>query len=75
MTKWNIIKHRLKEICPHKRVVYLSYEDIFHSIKIAFEIIGYVPVNLYTAIVETSEDFNGIMLYEFIYEVYWRDTL
>lgn len=65
-----VVRDRLLEICPQKNLGILTMDEIKKSCRVAFEIIGYEPVNLDESIVKSNYT-DDTALWEFIYEV-WR---
>lgn len=68
-----IVKSRLKEICPVKKMSEVDIVEAEESCHIAFEIIGYLPKNFQVAFQKTWESYEGEMLSDFIYQVWGED--
>lgn len=71
MSEWSIVKNRLHDIVPQKRLASMERTEVNRAVDTAFEIINYRPKNLDKAKYNAWKHSNAIMLYEFIYDV-WR---
>ena len=68
-----IIRDRLNEVCPVERIENMTDDDILRAVNVAFEIIGYNPINLEEAMEYINNTSNAGMLSEYIYEVWEAD--
>jgi len=71
-----VVYDRLKEITPVEKLDNLPIDNLSKNCRIAFEIIGYEPVNLDNSIKESlkfaRDSGENYSLFEFIYLV-WRN--
>ena len=68
-----IVRNRLKEVCPVEKMEDLSTYEVELAVRIAFRIIGYKPLDMKSAIqkaYESSAD-GHYWLCDFIFDV-WR---
>jgi len=70
-TVCNDVYLRFKEICPANKIVDMTSDEVDKAVKIAFEIIGYNPNNLSSALEVANANSLATWLYEYIYDV-WR---
>lgn len=66
-----IVKIRLMEVCPAKKVSEMTPDELDSAINVAFKIIGYKPIDLMKA-KQKAFDSKSEWLCDFIYEV-WRN--
>ena len=69
----SIVFDRLREICPDKAVADMSISELKEDCHVAFEIIGYNPIDLDTAVEEVYVNHDIKHLYEFIFRVWSVD--
>lgn len=65
---------RFKEIVPDKSVNKLTVDELKKYVRVAFDSIGYTPNSFEFSFSETVDKFDGSLLFEFIYDVYWCDV-
>lgn len=68
-----IVRNRLREVCPVEKMEDLSFEEVDMAVRIAFNIIGYKATDRKVAIqkaYESSVD-GHYWLCDFVYDV-WR---
>lgn len=70
-TESEIVKHRLNEICPKKSLEEMDIIEVKKAVRIAFEIVGYLPENFDDDFSKTWGSSEVETLGEFAYEV-WR---
>ena len=68
-----IVRARLMEICPADKVADMSIDELRLSVRIAFKIIGYKPIDSEKAIQKALDNFTGEWLYQFIFDVWGYD--
>ena len=68
-----IIRDRLNDVCPVERIEDMTDEDILRAVNVAFDIIGYNPINLEEAMEYINNTSNVEMLSDYIYEVWEAD--
>ena len=68
-----IIKERIKEITPDKKIDELPVNELDKAIHTAFEIIGYEPDNLENSINYAFENVRTDNLWDYIYTVWEAD--
>ena len=68
-----IVRNRLREVCPPDKVEDYSSEEMEIAVRIAFKIIGYKPLDMKSAIQKAyDESVDGhYWLCDFIFDV-WR---
>lgn len=69
-----IVYDRLEDICPAKKLVNMSDEEVKHDCKIAFLIIGYDANDISKSFNEAWKTSRATMLFEFIYDIWRSDS-
>lgn len=66
-----IVKARLEDVCPQKSIKEMDVLEVEKAVRIAFEVIGYLPENFDDDFSKTWGSSSVENLWEFAYEV-WR---
>ena len=68
-----IIFNRFVDICPKKKIEDMTDDEILKAVNVAFEIIGYKPINLEEAMDFINKTANVEYLSEYVYFVWEAD--
>lgn len=68
-----VIKKRLQEICPDKRIDDMTYDEMERAIHTAFEIIGYEPNDLNKSWEYAYNNCKTEYLWDYIYTIWEAD--
>ena len=68
-----IIFNRFVDVCPEKKIEDMSDEELLKAVKVAFDIIGYNPINLEKAMDFINKTANVEYLSEYVYFVWEAD--
>ena len=75
MSKSRILAMRLEEICPKKYIENCTLDELIKDTNVAFEIIGYSPVDLDKSVEEVYLNAReSVPLWKFIYDVWSVDS-
>ena len=75
MSKSRILAMRLEDICPKKYIEDCTLDELIKDTNVAFEIIGYSPINLNKSVEEVYLNAReSVLLWEFIYNVWSVDS-
>ena len=70
-SEMEIVKDRLREVCPPTHMVDMDADEIEKAINVAFKIIGYKPLDLMNSTRRAYEISTADFICDFIYDV-WR---
>ena len=70
MSKSRILAMRLEDICPKKYIEDCTLDELIKDTNVAFEIIGYSPVDLNKSVEEVYLKYESVPLWKFIYDVW-----
>ena len=74
MSKSRILAMRLEDICPKKSIEDCTLDELIKDTNVAFEIIGYSPVDLNKSVEEVYLKYESAPLWKFIYDVWSVDS-
>lgn len=74
MSKSRILAMRLEDICPKKSIEDCTLEELIKDTNVAFEIIGYSPIDLNKSVEEVYLNCESGPLWKFIYDVWSVDS-
>ena len=74
MSKSRILAMRLEDICPKKSIEDCTLDELIKDTNVAFEIIGYSPVDLNKSVEEVYLNCESGLLWKFIYDVWSVDS-
>lgn len=75
MSKSRILAMRLEDICPKKSIEDCTLDELIKDTNVAFEIIGYSPVDLNKSVEEVYLNAReSVPLWKFIYDVWSVDS-
>lgn len=74
MSKSRILAMRLEDICPKKSIEDCTLDELIKDTNVAFEIIGYSPVDLNKSVEEVYLKYESVPLWKFIYDVWSVDS-
>lgn len=72
MSMSDIVRERLREVCPTERVSEKDIIEVKRDCRVAFRIIGYIPENFDDAFQKTWESSDADDLCDFVFDV-WRN--
>lgn len=73
MSMSDIVRERLREICPIEKVSEVDIVEVKRDCMIAFEVIGYNPQNFEESFQKTWESSDAEDLCDFIFKVWECD--
>ena len=68
-----IIRDRLNDVCPVKKINEMTSDELLKAVNVAFEVIGYNPIDLEEAMDYINKTSNAEMLSEYVYFVWEAD--
>ena len=68
-----IVKERLREVCPPTKLEQMDFDEIERAIHVAFQIIGYRPLDLSNSIRRAYNISSATFLCDFIFNVWECD--
>lgn len=68
-----VMKARLKEICPDKKVSEMTSDELLKAVNVAFEVVGYEPIDIEEAMEYINNTSDAEMLSEYVYLVWEAD--
>ena len=75
MSNSRILAMRLEDICPEKYIGDCTLDELIKDTNVAFEIIGYTPVDLDKSVEEVYLNAReSVPLWKFIYDVWSVDS-
>lgn len=74
MSKSRILAMRLEDICPKKSIEDCTLDELIKDTNVAFEIIGYSPVDLNKSVEKVYLKHESAPLWKFIYDVWSVDS-
>ena len=74
MSKSRILAMRLEDICPKKSIEDCTLDELIKDTNVAFQIIGYSPVDLNKSVEEVYLNCESGSLWKFIYDVWSVDS-
>lgn len=74
MSKSRILAMRLEDICPKKSIEDCTLDELIKDTNVAFEIIGYSPIDLNKSVEKVYLNCESGPLWKFIYDVWSVDS-
>ena len=68
-----VMKSRLDDVCPVKKVGEMTSDELLKAVNVAFEVVGYEPIDIGKAMEHINNTSNVEMLSEYVYLVWEAD--